>query len=284
MAHLPKEMADEVGKSRTSGGGNYIQHGNYIFMIDKWFYQKIQDRCIILENATVESKKKVVYEGQKKVEQEPNAVGSTCSATANFDGEGKLSAPSNARAPVLGLFGLKENEVPDAKVSETLSYVCADPTPARGMLLACSTFPKEVRSRKGNYITGLAWECVSKPGEGVNAPDLVKARLEAWARSPEEAIKLAQQHLQAARSTGAVQAAPTEAASQQAEAAPTPAAQTQAAPPAPPAPSAPAIPAAPQVDPVEAALAKGWQRHPTPGWFFLGQVVKSEADIRAGQY
>jgi hypothetical protein len=56
------------------------------------------------------------------------------------------------------------------------------------------------------------------------------------------------------------------------------------APPAPVAPSAPPAPPAP-VDHIKRAFAAGWQAHPTsPGWFYLGNAVKSDADIRAGNF
>lgn len=167
MAELPDDLLEEVGKARVGGGGNWIQHGDYTFMVLKWFYQKIQDRCIILEVLVIESRKKVVMEGKNKVEDDPNAVGSTCSDTANFDGDGKLSAPANSRAPVLGLYGLKEGAVDDAKVKKALAKATSDAQPMAGMLVACSTFPKEIRSNKGNYITGRNYSCVAVPGQGV---------------------------------------------------------------------------------------------------------------------
>ncbi len=105
MANLPKALAQQVGKSRVAGGGNYIQHGDYVMSILRYFYQKIQDECVIVEISPAEAKKKVVFEGEKKIEEEPNPVASECSSTANFDGDGKLSAPANARAPVLAIFG-----------------------------------------------------------------------------------------------------------------------------------------------------------------------------------
>lgn len=50
------------------------------------------------------------------------------------------------------------------------------------------------------------------------------------------------------------------------------------------APAAPAVPVAPTapVDPLAAALADGWTAHPTsPGWYYRGQDVKLESDVRA---
>lgn len=260
MANLPKDMAEDAGKARSAGGGNYIQHGDLILMIKKWFYQKIQDRCIITEFLVVDSKKKTVYEGAKAVEQEPNAVGSECSETVNYDGPGKLSAPSNARAVVLGLFGFKEGEVPDQKVSETLSYVCEDKQPAAGMLIAVSTFAKEKRQTRGEFITGRNWICVARPGDGANAPDKVAARLAAVARSPEECVKLALEHLKAGPGVKFAEAD-----------------KPSAAPAIPQVPQVPGIPSAPPVDPLA-----GWTVHPdNASFYFKDGVVKSKVDILA---
>ena len=272
MANLPKEMADEVGKARSAGGGNYIQHGDYILMIDHWWYQKIQDRVIILESYVVESRKKVVFEGDKRVEDEPNTVGSKCSSTSNFDGAGKLSAPANSRAPMLALFNFKESEVPDATASFTLRQCCKEDEsdselagtpiqPMRGMLVACSTFPKEIKSNKGTYITGINWECVDKPHEGLNAPDKVKARLDAVKNSPEEMIKVAVSQL-ASRTGVSTLPAPAVAA---------------------PLPPPPVAPVPPPADPLA-----GWTVNPQSPEHYYRYVngvaeQKSKVDLLAGR-
>jgi hypothetical protein len=209
MAELPDDILEDVGKARVGGGGNYIQHGDYVLMIHRWFYQKIQDRVIVLEMVPIESRKKVVLEGKNKVEDEPNAPGSTCSDTANFDGDSKLSAPGNSRAPVLGLYGFKEGSIDDAKVKKALARATSDAQPMAGMLLACSTFPKEIRSNKGNYITGKDYSCVAKPGEGVNTEEMAKARMAAYkAGGGDAVVKLAMEQLKAARAAGGAAALP----------------------------------------------------------------------------
>lgn len=285
MANLPVDMADEVGKSRVSGGGNYIQHGDYTFMVRKWFYQKIQDRCIILESVVVEARKKVVMENGKAMEYEPNTVGSDASNAVNFDGPGKLSAKGNSRAPVLGLFGFKENDVRDEVIAKTLRQVCKEDEseadlagspiqPALGMLVSCSTFAKEIKSNKGSYITGLNWDCISKPGEGVNAPHLVKLRADALkSNNVDAAVALAAQHLAEFRA-GTGMAAPALAAP--AFAAPAPVIPAVAAPSL---PSLPSIPA-PAADPLD-----GWLPHPQDpvNYVHKGGVAKLRTDVLAGR-
>jgi len=266
MSNLPSDMREEVGKARVAGGGSYIQHGDYIAMVKKWFYQKTQDRCIILESTVITAAPKTVYHGAEAINQTPNAPGSDFSDVANFDGDGKLSAPANSRAPVLGLFGFKEGDVTDAKVGETLDYCLGDNQPAAGMLIKLSTYPKEIRSRKGSYITGRSWECVNKPGEGLNAPELVKARLDAFKIGAEHGVKVATEQMGSRTFTTAP-----------AVAAPAPIAAPAFAPPAPP-----ALPT------VEKAYLVGWTPNPQdPRWFYRsnnGQVEqKLETDLAAGR-
>lgn len=267
MAQLPDSWLQETVRAKTAGGGTWIQHGDYTFLITKFFFQKVQDECVIVEFLVVESKKKIVFENGKPVEQEPNAQGSECSEVINFSGPGKLSAPGNLRSVVLGLFGFKEGEVDDRTMSETLRYIINDNTPAAGMLLKCSTFAKEKRSAKGEFITGREWSCVSKPSTGLNADAFVKARLAALAHGSDEAVRVTLEQLRQFRTDGAAQAS----APSPAIAAPA-AIQVVAAPPPPPAP--PIV--------VEKAYLAGWTQHPqNPLYFYKGDQVKTESEIAA---
>ncbi len=287
MASLPKDMAEAIGKAKTAGGGDYIQHGDYIFLIKKWFYQRVQDRCIIHELLVIDSHGKIVHEGTKSVQVEPNAIGSSPGYTVNFDGKGKLSADGNARAVVLGLFGFIEGEVADQTVSATLSEVCDEAKqPASFMLIACSTYPKEISSNKGNYITGLNWSCVAKPGTGVNAPDQVAARKAAFAQSPEACVRLAWQQLGKGEPVfNAPVAAPASNGTAHAAAPPAaaiaPSAFSAMSAPA----AAPSLPPAPAVPPPPIAVVDpfaGWTVHPQdPSFYYRGQEVKAKADLLA---
>jgi hypothetical protein len=182
MGQMPQEVRDRIAKARASAGGNNIRHGEYVLMLLKSTYEKMHSGwCHINEFLVIESKKIAVMEGEKKLDVDPNSPGSLCSVVINYDGKGKLSADGNSKAIVLGLFGLKEEQVKDELVSETLGDLTHDRQPAKGMLIKCSTYPKEVRSRPGSYITGIKWECADKPGEGLNTSEKVKERLDMYA-------------------------------------------------------------------------------------------------------
>lgn len=183
MSKMPKEVRDRIAKARATAGGNNIRHGEYLFMIMRSTYERMNSgQCHINEFVVHEAKKIVVVEGEKTIESEPNQPGSMCSYVINYDGKGKLSADGNSKALVLGLFGMKESEVDDNLVADTLGDFTDDSQPAKGMLVKCITYPKEVRSKPGKYITGLIWECASPPGSGLNTPELCVQRLEAYAK------------------------------------------------------------------------------------------------------
>lgn len=277
MADLPDDLLEDVGKARVGGGGNYFVHGDYpIVMIDKWFYQKIQDRCIILETLVIESFKKIVYEGSKKVEEEPNAPGSTASSTANFDGNGAQSAASNSRAPVLGLYGFQENKVPDADIKKALSKALGDGQPMRGMLVAVTTFPKEIRSNKGNYITGLTWSCVAKPGTGINSPELAKARAAARDISAEKCLEVTLAQLKKFRADGALPGSENGKVTESGASI-----DTDAAPGIPD--ETPDLPEE-KPDYLAKYVADGWKPHPKnpEAYYYRGKELKKISDIVAG--
>ena len=277
MPQLPQEYADEIGKARTSGGGNYIQHGDYTLMILEWFYQQLQDRSIVCKLLVIEAKKKQVIENGKPKDEDPNEIGSDVSEVANLDGAGKLSAKGNSRAVALGLFGFKEGDVNDKTIGDTMMYVCRDNTPAAGMLLTCSTFPKEKRSKPGEFITGRNWGCIQPPPptgpeDGINGTAAVEARLRALKNDSLSAVRLAVEQLQQFRSGAPITAFGASAGS------------TLITPPSLPSlPSAPALPPAPPL-PKRDPFA-GWQQHPQNASYWWNPAtgeVKLEADLRNG--
>ncbi len=178
MGQMPQSVRERIAKSQATSGGNNIRHGEYILMYWKSSYDKMNSGyCHINEFVVVSAKKIAVMEGDKPKDIEPNEPGTMCGYVINYDGKGKQSADGNSKALVLGLFGLNEGEVSQEDVGEALADLTADNQPAKGMLIKCTTYPKEVRSRPGNYITGLKWECVNKPGEGENAVEKAAARI-----------------------------------------------------------------------------------------------------------
>ena len=191
---LTSKMAALIGKARVAGGGVNIRHGVYpSLLVKKMFFGDMNSGpCFILELRVHEAPRRIdVVEGTvTRKDVEPNAIGTECSLAVNFDGAGKLSAKSNVRAVILGLFGMEDDKVSDDQVEATVNEICSDAQPARGMLIGLSTFPKMVRSKKdlpdnapGKWITGLKWECVAMPGEGRNSQAEVAKRRAALDRA-----------------------------------------------------------------------------------------------------
>lgn len=181
MGQMPEIVRQRIAKSRANAGGNNIRYGEYVLMYWKSSYDRMNSgNCHINEYVVVQAKKIVVVEGDKQKEVEPNQVGTMCSYVINYDGKGKLSADGNSKSIVLGLFGMEEK--PDdaqqiAELDQALADLTSDAQPAKGMLLKLETYPKEVRSRPGNYITGMKWSCVDRPGTGENTVEKAAARI-----------------------------------------------------------------------------------------------------------
>jgi hypothetical protein len=220
----------------------------------------------------------------------PNPVNSNCALKVDFDGPGGRSAGSNIKDAILGLFGKNDGEIPneeinktwtdlarvkDVKAGEPIGFdattgqvILADKNkmanPACGMYIYCTTLTKKKKTPndKGAYITKLVWSCVSPPGMGENAPELVakrRAEIEASRPDDDEAETPA-----APNPYGQQVAAPAQ--QQQ----PVPLAATPPAPPA--APSAPSVPSTAFTPPAP------WRLHPNaaPGttpdtrWYWDG--------------
>lgn len=181
MGQMPESVRKRIAKSRANAGGTNIRHGEYILMYWKSSYDRMNSgNCHINEFVVVQAKKIVVVEGETQKEVEPNQVGTMCSYVINYDGKGKLSADGNSKAIILGMFGLEEkpdDEKQIAELDQALADLTADSQPAKGMLIKLTTYAKEVRSRPGNFITGMKWACVDRPGTGENTVEKAAARV-----------------------------------------------------------------------------------------------------------
>lgn len=260
----------------------------------------------------------------------PNKVGSLAAMKVDFDGPGGRSAGANIQEAILALFGKRPGEVSDAELNKTwldlsrtkplkkgdpigvdqatgkVIYATEDKNanPACGMVIDCVTMAKKKRTPndKGAYITKLVWMCVSPPGVGENAPELVakrRAEIETSFADEEEETSSPPPPANGNVFQGGAPVGAGASPMVQAIFAPpaatlaSPVVQQSAAPLVPPPPAPPAAPAAPAAFEVRPP----WVPHPsqpagpTPEtrWYWsnpaLGgnNAVKNEADLRAGQ-
>lgn len=189
-----KAAMKKAATVNLSGNGVLIrQYGNYVFMVDKWFFkQGHKGLSDIHELVTMKAEKVTVYEDEKKVEVDPHAVGSRVSAIFNYDGKGKDMAPINSMRFLLGLFGVNEADISDEDKEASLAQATGKDNPTQGMLIACEVYP--AKTNAGRWIAVCRWSCVDKPGEGQNAPDVVKKR---WAEYEAKRKKLEDKSQQA---------------------------------------------------------------------------------------
>ena len=186
---IVQRIGKQIAEARISGGGINIRHGQYLLLIKRMMAEKkFKGDCYISEFVVLESTKIEVVEADKngvshEKDIEPNKVGTDCSYVINFDGKGKQSAGSSAKALLCALFSVTEDQMSEDEFISTFDDVVRDRTegdqeanPLRGWVVRLSTYPKPVQSDPGRYITGMKWESASKPGEGENAPDKVAER------------------------------------------------------------------------------------------------------------
>lgn len=208
----------------------------------------------------------------------PNPVGSECAMKVDFDGAGGRSAAGNVKQFILGLFGKADGEISEAQLNETwrdisrttplkkgdtigispqnqpiLSDRDKPANPLYGMVVGCVAFAKRKQKIEGktpdqHYITKLNWTCISPPGIGENAPDVVaKRRLELESRSVADDDD----------------------------------ADDAASPVSPPSNGAAAAALAPVLPPPVAFPPPGWFTNGVPeGYFHNGKEVLKEADLR----
>ncbi len=289
------ELAESIGDSKVFGGSENIRHGRYKLLIKEVFAEKIEGdqpkRMAFAVFRVLESvPNPISYPGGRPDLDDgnkPNPVDSECALKVNFDGPGAKSAPGNIKAFICGLFGVNPNEISNDDVKKTWRDLArrkdewvVDPSTvekvfkkanlAAGMVIALSTFSKEKKKTKlipdlqlKEYITGMTWSCVSKPGAGENSKELVAQRR----------AELESNVVEDDDDATSVAAAPA-------------AGQPPASPPPPPAPPPPAPPR------VEFAPPPPWIKHPnhpwgsTPDtrWYWDGGTgVKSQAQFMAGK-
>jgi hypothetical protein len=160
-----EEMLKKIASAKATAGGNRIKDGNYLFEIMNILVEKKFSGWMFIAEFLV---REATASGLKDATGrliEPNAVGSTCGYVLNLDKN--ISAVGNAKAMILALFGMQESEVSDEDFFASLDAVSKPDQPARGMLIAASTFHKA--KRNGDDFMGLNFTGVDNPEDQVAA-------------------------------------------------------------------------------------------------------------------
>jgi hypothetical protein len=169
MATSREALLKKIAQSKASAGGNIIKDGNYVFeVVNLLLESKFNGSMFIAEFQVREA----VASGEKDssgVPVEPNKIGSMCSYVVNLDKN--ISAAGNAKALILALYGLDEAEVSEEDFLAALSAVTEKDQPARGMLIADSTFRKTIRGgpNAGKPFTAHRWQNVAQVADDIAA-------------------------------------------------------------------------------------------------------------------
>lgn len=142
----------QIANSKASGGRPVIVDGAYLFLIQRVFLDSFPSgRCFIVELKVLQCAPN--FQGV-----DPNPLNSECGFVVNFDGAGKKSAASNVKRFALSLFGQNESAINPAAFVEDLAWMTGPAQPCMGKLIRATTYRKEKREKKGEWIVLPGWQ------------------------------------------------------------------------------------------------------------------------------
>ena len=223
MRDISAELAVDISEATGGGGKPFIRHGKYyellvtrchskpVKMDDTKMHRFAFMECKVLKAephapGTIPTSLQSPDDGTH-----PNAVGSVCSNSIDFDGAGAAMAAQNVREFIAGFFGVNVDELKVDDGFRTWVDLCrkedvfaggvdyVDPKTGKpvlatrdkvanmgcGFVVGVETVAKELKKTRGNktlpqaereYFTKKTWICVAKPGTGVNSAELVAKR------------------------------------------------------------------------------------------------------------
>lgn len=176
MGQMPRERANQIANASATGGGDNLHHGDYLFIVDKISYEKGYRGERLQITLFVQSAEKItITEGEETKTPEPNPVNSTFNVIIAFYGKGADCANPNAKAFYEGLTGAKS--LTNEEMGEAIFDSTSDQQPARGMLIACKTWVKQVKSDASRFLTMPGWKNIAPFGEGENDEEHCQARI-----------------------------------------------------------------------------------------------------------
>lgn len=220
---ISAQLGMEIGESTGGGGKPFIRHGKYYELLITRCHAKsvkMEDtkwhRFAFMEFKVLKSEPHppgtIPTSLQSKDDgTNPNPVGSLCSHSIDFDGNGAPMAGQNVKEFIAGLFGMNVDELSKEDAMQTwidlsrkqdvkvggVDYIdpkTNQPVLAKkdkianmgcGFIIGLSTQAKELKETRKvkdlpqeqrKYFTQKLWMCLAKPGMGVNAPDEVAKR------------------------------------------------------------------------------------------------------------
>ena len=177
---VPDSIKKKLAETTSKGGGAFLGYGMYLLMVKKWFffqgYEGISD---IHEFVILRAEKKIVQEGDKKVDREPNPVGSLASHVIAYHGNSKTMAEQKTTEFFLALFGITDDEISGDDKVKTIDECTGETQPCKGMIIGCDIYPKEKRNTKGEWLALPNFMHIAKP----NAPgeNSAEAAVKRWA-------------------------------------------------------------------------------------------------------
>jgi hypothetical protein len=220
---ISAELAVTISEATGGGGKPFIRHTKYSeFLLTRCHSKRVKmedtkwHRFSFMEfkvlKAVPHEKGAIPTSLQSRDDgTNPNPVGSMCSHSIDFDGNGAAMAGQNVKEFIAGLFGVDVDQLSKEDGFQTWVDLCrkmdvkaggvdyVDPNTQQpvlakkdkvanmgcGFIIALSTSAKELKETRKvkdltpeqrKYFTQKNWQCLARPGTGINSPEDVAKR------------------------------------------------------------------------------------------------------------
>ena len=156
---INQTLARQIANASTTGGGNWIRHGLYLFVVERLLLKQgykgvsfIAELRVKVAQATVDG---VV----------PNPVGSSCSNVQSLSNPATPNAMGAVKAFILTLLGITEST--EDEFVRAFEELVGPTQLARGLVVACETY--DHTTQKGKEIVLPKWSHVVQAPEEITA-------------------------------------------------------------------------------------------------------------------
>lgn len=154
---MDRDLFDSFDSAQSTLGGNYIRDGRGRLIIKKLLFEKKTNGRQLTCEFVVESSHKVAVVSPlsgASLDVEPNSPGSECSSIIPLDNPKVKSGPGNAKAVLLALLGLTDEQYKamDPDKRKTIVTNMTEGGRAIGMVLDYATYRKLDKAKTKDLV------------------------------------------------------------------------------------------------------------------------------------
>jgi hypothetical protein len=172
-----QDLMDKIGASNSTAGGNYIQPGYGVLIVDKQFPKDGHKGLSYIAEFVVKESHDIPGS-----DRHANAVGSSCVSIQKIGpGKHQMTFMGNVKAMIEGICGEYPSKEVRAAITNQDPSKCDGVTQAlRGTLVGYETYQKTSAS-SGEEMTLVRWHTIA-PDKGNSNEEIAKRRKELEAR------------------------------------------------------------------------------------------------------